>query len=665
MKTATSSGCGCGGAARSVGPLVPTRVKSGDCGCGGSGCSCSGITGASSCDSQLGFLRPHFFPGQLLTEDDLGGLVDYVTQKQKLHNRMLFGDGIVCGLEVDCDPCGGGKVTVGAGYALDCCGNDIVVPCPVQVDINAMVRQLQRKLGVDCGDPCPTPGKKKCPQPLDTPDDGNADAAQPSESLVRGKGNLPAKTGPADLSRTYCLYLRYAEEQVDPVAPYTTDTACGDAACQFSRVREGYRFDLRCLADHPAQTDMLQAFIDCLGSLAQSDAPLDLLATLEERHQTYSRALSKLASSDPYVPYDPGVLTDPQSETTYEKALRLEKALAMYIGAIRSQTHAEALGALKAKIQMLSTDLPNQYDQLKIPLQRHVATGIVSAANKWMEPGQFEQAARVDGPPFEFQLLGAGAAIGGVVYSQFARGISDLRQRLYTAASAGGTDCTLLKAIAAIPVPTTGGTDVIQSDAQQLSTALGTLNDALVRYVKDCACRSILVRCAPCDDPAVLLACLDVDGCEVTSICNLVRRFVLSPAAARYWLGPLFDLGGDVLEAFCCGICPDIKTITQPTRGRFEERIGGIASLAALRRPLENVAMMIAIRAQEPGLRGLTGLLAKRALESSGFHFPKVLVEVPEGTQPAKAATPPPTTTEVERRRPPGKRPRPRGGGNG
>jgi len=47
--------------------------------------------------------------------------------KRRLTNRHMFGPGVVCGLEVDCDPCRPGWLKVSSGYALDCCGNDIVV----------------------------------------------------------------------------------------------------------------------------------------------------------------------------------------------------------------------------------------------------------------------------------------------------------------------------------------------------------------------------------------------------------------------------------------------------------------------------------------------------------------------------------------------------------
>src|SRR6266536_1820097 len=133
----SGSPCSCGSAATSV---------AAGCTCGGAGCG--------MCQSQE-FVRPRFFAGQLLTEDDLQLLGDYVVAKNRLHNRFLFGEGVVCGLEVTCHPCGDGQVIVQPGYALDCCGNDLTLVCPQILDINAMVAELRRKvLGFDCGDPC-------------------------------------------------------------------------------------------------------------------------------------------------------------------------------------------------------------------------------------------------------------------------------------------------------------------------------------------------------------------------------------------------------------------------------------------------------------------------------------------------------------------------------
>src|SRR5215471_18466852 len=98
-KNTKNGGCGCG------------KQSNSDCGCGGAQaglCAC-GSVGCATCQNQ-GFVRPLFFAGQLLTEEDLQKLIDYVVGKNRLHNQRLWGDGVVCGLDVTCNPCGGGTV---------------------------------------------------------------------------------------------------------------------------------------------------------------------------------------------------------------------------------------------------------------------------------------------------------------------------------------------------------------------------------------------------------------------------------------------------------------------------------------------------------------------------------------------------------------------------
>src|SRR5262245_42647038 len=70
--------------------------------------------------------RPRFFAGQLLTDEDLRSLDQYILAKNKLHNRYLHGWGVACGLKVVPHSCPG-WITIKSGYALDPCGNDIVV----------------------------------------------------------------------------------------------------------------------------------------------------------------------------------------------------------------------------------------------------------------------------------------------------------------------------------------------------------------------------------------------------------------------------------------------------------------------------------------------------------------------------------------------------------
>jgi hypothetical protein len=120
----STTGCGCGG------------------GCGGCGGTRSAAVGVALDGA---FARPEFFAGQLLTDKDLDDLAAYVRGKNRLHNRYLHGAGVVCGLDVS--PIGERSVRVSAGYVLDCCGDDIVVPCDVTVDLIALLDDLPAGCG--------------------------------------------------------------------------------------------------------------------------------------------------------------------------------------------------------------------------------------------------------------------------------------------------------------------------------------------------------------------------------------------------------------------------------------------------------------------------------------------------------------------------------------
>jgi hypothetical protein len=108
--------------------------------------------------------RPLFAPGQTLAAADLSALQDYAKAKNRLHNRYLHGWGVVCGLEVICDDCEG-SVTIRPGYAIDPCGEDIVVGANTRFDLVAAMRgcadQARAKTG-DCDPwmPPPDPGCK-------------------------------------------------------------------------------------------------------------------------------------------------------------------------------------------------------------------------------------------------------------------------------------------------------------------------------------------------------------------------------------------------------------------------------------------------------------------------------------------------------------------------
>lgn len=417
------------------------------CGCAGtepaSPCTCAGA-GCASCQA-TGYVQPRFFAGQLLTEEDLQALSDYVLAKNRLHNRHFLGDGVVCGLAVTCNPCGGGKLVVQPGHALDCCGNDLVLECAVELDANAMVRDLRRsQLGADCGDPC---AERK-------PNGEKMDQAQIEQA-----------------TRRYCLYLRYSEEATDPVAPYATDEPCGAAGCEFTRMREGVRFELRCGDAVERAGGFLARVRACLADLTRIAA--------------------------------------------------LTAALAKLVG---KEATAEDVRAARGAVLD-----------------------------------------RID-------------------------------------ASAPQSDCRLRADVAAIAIPAQGGS---------VAPARNELVQAFLRLVRDCICTALLPPCAPCDDTGVLLACFEMAECEVTKVCNLERKFVLTGPNLRYWI-PL-DLAGVVVEELCCAVIGTGKPERKPPVARFD----GAAAHAADGKPAK----------AGRGLDALWDLVSGQVLSSFGLD-PSDVIEL-------------------------------------
>jgi hypothetical protein len=200
------------------------------CGCGG--CGGTKLVGVDATRDGA-FARPEFFAGQLLTDRDLDDLTAYVRGKNRLHNRYLHGAGVVCGLDVTA--AGERAVLVTAGYALDCCGEDIVVPCDTTVDVLELLADLPA-----------------------------------------GYGPIGSKDEPA---RRYELRIEYAETATDLAAPYTSDDGM-TTVCAPTRIREGYRFSACPVKDPaPKATTLLD---ELLAPAPVNDVLTDLIDRVEK-----------------------------------------------------------------------------------------------------------------------------------------------------------------------------------------------------------------------------------------------------------------------------------------------------------------------------------------------------------------------------------------------
>lgn len=82
--------------------------------------------------------RNRYFEGKLLLEADFIGEQDYHRGHRQLHNSLLHGTGTVCGLKVIQHPSPGCRrefMVVEPGMALDCCGQEIIVPARTLVRV--------------------------------------------------------------------------------------------------------------------------------------------------------------------------------------------------------------------------------------------------------------------------------------------------------------------------------------------------------------------------------------------------------------------------------------------------------------------------------------------------------------------------------------------------
>ncbi|MEO5851907.1 MAG: helix-hairpin-helix domain-containing protein [Nocardioides sp.] len=133
-------------------PTLEPATRQGCGGCGRSGAP----SGCHCCDTpetcQLECLeRPVFTAGMVLSDTDLTALVDWTSTRLGLH-RHRDGWGVVCGLDVHCDPDRPGSVVVDPGYAVGCCGEDIVLCEPQTVDLTGCCT-----VDSPCGEPTKDP----------------------------------------------------------------------------------------------------------------------------------------------------------------------------------------------------------------------------------------------------------------------------------------------------------------------------------------------------------------------------------------------------------------------------------------------------------------------------------------------------------------------------
>jgi hypothetical protein len=251
--SAQSGGCGCGGSAATV---RTSSSRASGCGCGGAG-QTTHRPAAGTCAEGC-FERVAYYPGQFLTDKDLNQDQAYQNAKRRMHNRLLHGHGVVCGLEVTQATPGSSLVTVHPGSAIDPEGNEIFVDRETVIDLGPKLRECATRPNGPCG---PMPGSRPVAGYAPAPQPGTAPAANTAafelkatrpEEMLAAMAKLKL-TSVDDLINLLLealgpfavVALRYQEYQAEPQPAFLPQTGC-EAPCAYSRIREGWCLELLC-----------------------------------------------------------------------------------------------------------------------------------------------------------------------------------------------------------------------------------------------------------------------------------------------------------------------------------------------------------------------------------------------------------------------------------
>jgi hypothetical protein len=143
--------------------------------------------------------RIRYFTGRHMTARDFCDADAYHRSFRHLHNRILHGWGIACGLDVILHPnpdCRRDRVVVRCGLAIDCCGREIVV--------------------------------RKDLVPARIPWD-----ERPKDEQEKSGAEAPARY-------VLLLCLKYCETLTEKAPVLYSPQACSNPAMEYGRIREGY-----------------------------------------------------------------------------------------------------------------------------------------------------------------------------------------------------------------------------------------------------------------------------------------------------------------------------------------------------------------------------------------------------------------------------------------
>ncbi len=174
-------------------------------------------SGCSECGA-IAFERNRYFTGKYMAARDFLGEQEYFLTRHRLHNRVLHGWGVVCGLRVVPHPnedCRKHWIVVKAGIALDCCGRELVLKCDTALEL-----------------PIPLPPPPPAPAPVPEPYPGGAAPEQAEHEPPPTLSPLPAPC------LRFLVCVTYTEELIEQVPALYNEGTCEPSRTEANRVRE-------------------------------------------------------------------------------------------------------------------------------------------------------------------------------------------------------------------------------------------------------------------------------------------------------------------------------------------------------------------------------------------------------------------------------------------
>jgi hypothetical protein len=167
-------------------------------------------SGCSECGA-IAFERNRYFTGKYMAARDFLGEQDYFLTRHRLHNRVLHGWGVVCGLRVVAHPddqCRKRWVVVKAGIALDCCGRELVL-------------KTDTALELPIPEPTPAPASESAP---------TGASSEQTESQ--------AQYPPPQSDLRFLVAITYTEEPIEQVLALYNEGICDPSRTEANRIRE-------------------------------------------------------------------------------------------------------------------------------------------------------------------------------------------------------------------------------------------------------------------------------------------------------------------------------------------------------------------------------------------------------------------------------------------